>query len=193
MANMSGQGSGDGNFKECGQSAHHDNAGYDLRRTMSQKEKGQQTREMTHLFHQRRESSRFPVRIILVKGPDRFCHKLSLRIDRLPVLQPLVHLDEEKDIVLRSIDDTDVGLCVPAFTANKEREVHPRACHSFSTTITQSLEKLDSKIIHSGFTQLGHHGEIKVGDQLCVAILLHSASFDIGEQLWINQGLWQHL
>ena len=37
MANMSGQGSGDGNFKERGRSAHHDNAGYDLRRTISQK------------------------------------------------------------------------------------------------------------------------------------------------------------
>jgi hypothetical protein len=82
---------------------------------------------------------------------------------------------------------------VPAFAANKEREVHPRACHSFSTNITQSLEKLDNKIIHGGFTQLGHHGEIKVGDQLCVAILLHSASFGIGEQLWINRGLWQRL
>jgi hypothetical protein len=180
MANMSGQSSGDGNFKERGRRARHDNAGYDLRRTVSQKRVNNLAIKMTHLFHQRRESNRFPLRIILVKDPDCSCYKLSSRIDRIPVLQPLVLLDEEKDIVLRSIDDTDTSLYVPVFAANKEREVHPGACYSFSTNITQSLEKLDSKINHGGFTLFGDHGEIKIMDQLCVAILLHSASVDIG-------------
>ena len=135
---------------------------------------------MTHLFLHRRESSRFPLRIILVKGPDRFCYKLSSRIDGLPVLQPVVLLDKKKDIVLRSIDDTDIRLYVPVFAANKEREVHPRACHPFSTNITQSLEKLDGKINHGGFALFGDHGEIKISDQLSMVILSHSTSVGIG-------------
>lgn len=80
------------------------------------------------------------------------------------MLQPLVHLDKKKDIVLRSIDDTDVGLCIPVFAANKERKVHPRACHSFSMNITPSLEKLDDEITYGGFTLFGDHGELKVSD-----------------------------
>lgn len=109
---------------------------------------------MTHLFRHGRESSCFPVSIILVKGRDCLCYKLSSRIDGLPVLS-LVLLDKEKNFVLRAIDNTDIGLCVLDFAANKEREVRPRACHSFSTNITQNLEKLDGKIIDGGFTVSG--------------------------------------
>jgi hypothetical protein len=63
---------------------------------------------MTHCFSQRRESNRFPVRIILIKGRDCFCYKLSSRIqvDWLPKFHPRVLMDkEEKNIVLGTIDD----------------------------------------------------------------------------------------
>ena len=88
-------------------------------------------------------------------------------------------MDKEKNIVLRAIDNTDIGLYVPVFPANQEREVHPCACHSFSTNITYSPEELNDKIIHGGFISFGDHGEIKVSDQLCVAILLHGVSVGI--------------
>lgn len=48
-ANMSRQSPGDGNFKERGRRAHHDNAGYDLRRMISRK-RVKQIRETTHRF-----------------------------------------------------------------------------------------------------------------------------------------------
>ncbi|KAK0472894.1 hypothetical protein IW261DRAFT_1570508 [Armillaria novae-zelandiae] len=51
---------------------------------------------------------------------------------------------------------------MPVFTANEKRGVHPGACHSFSTSITQNLEQLDSKIIDSSFALFGDHGEVKI-------------------------------
>jgi hypothetical protein len=111
---------------------------------------------------------------------DYLYYKLSSRNVGHPVFQTSVLLDKEKNsIILRAINNTDIGLCVPIFAANKEREVHLRACHSVSTNITQSIEKMDGKIIHNGFTLIGDHGETKVIDQLGVAILVHSVSVGI--------------
>jgi hypothetical protein len=134
---------------------------------------------MTHLFRQGKKSNRFPVRIILVEGPNCLCYELSSRIDGLPVLQPLVLLDKEKNVVLRAIDNIDISFYVPVFATNKQREIHARACHSVSMSIAQNLEKLDGKIIHSGFTQFGDHGNVKQIDQFCVASYLHRTSVNI--------------
>jgi hypothetical protein len=134
---------------------------------------------MTHLFHQRRVSNHFPLCIVLIKGCNCLCYKLSLCIDRLPMLQPLVCLNKEKNIVLRVINDTDISPCMHVFTTNKEWEVHPLVCQSFSMNIIQSLKKLNSKINHGSFTPFGDHGKIKISDQLCMVILLHGPSISI--------------
>lgn len=47
MATMSGQSSRDGNFKEHGRRTHHDNAGYDLRTTISQKRVNKFAKQLT--------------------------------------------------------------------------------------------------------------------------------------------------
>ena len=73
---------------------------------------------MTHLLRHRRESNPLPLLIILVKGCDCLCYKLSLCSDVVPMLQPLVLLDKERNIILSAIDDTDIGLRVSFFAAN---------------------------------------------------------------------------
>jgi len=67
MANMSRQSLGDGNLEEHRGRADHDNTGDDL-------------------LGQRRESSHFPLHIILVEGCNCPCYKLSLRIDGITEL-----------------------------------------------------------------------------------------------------------
>jgi len=92
------------------------------------------------------------------------------------MLQPLVLLDKKKNVILSAIYNTDIGLCVPEFATNKEREDCPCACDAVSTNITRNLQKLDGKITHCGFTYFRDHGKIKQVDQLCEAILLHVVS-----------------
>ena len=134
-----------------------------------------------------------PLCIVLIKGRNCSCYKLSPRIDWLQLLQPLVLLDKEKDIILRAINNTDICLGMSLFTANKKGEVHSRACQSLPTNITQNLKQFDGKIIDGGFTLIGDHGEIKQPDQLCVTILLLSVSIENIQQLLINHRLWQLL
>src|SRR5258708_6621581 len=153
----------------------------------------QPTQEMAHLSDQWWKSHGFPLCVVLIKGRNCFCYKLSPRIDWLQLLQPLVPLDKEKDIILRAINNTDICLGISLFTANKKGEVHSRACQSFPTNITQNLEQFNGKIMARGFTLIGDHGKIKQPNQLCVTILLHSVSIENFQQLLINHRLWQLL
>ncbi|GLB42054.1 hypothetical protein LshimejAT787_1100690 [Lyophyllum shimeji] len=118
-------------------------------------------------------------------------YKLSSSVDGFKKLQPFVLLDKKKDVVLRAIDNTDIGFRVSGFTANEERDIHARACHPISTNLTQNFEQLDGKVVHGSFPAVGNHGEIKQVNQFCVAIVLHGESIDGIESLLVNQRLWQ--
>src|SRR5260221_9359455 len=60
---------------------------------------------MAHLADQWWKSHGFPLCVVLIKGRNCFCYKLSPRIDWLQLLQPLVLLDKEKDIILLVQED----------------------------------------------------------------------------------------
>ena len=78
---------------------------------------------MAHLTDQWWKSHGFPLCVVLIKGRNCFCYKLSPRIDWLQSLQPPVLLDKEKDIILRAINNTDICLGMSLFTANKKGEL----------------------------------------------------------------------
>ena len=148
---------------------------------------------MAHFADQWWKSNSLPLCIVLIKGCNCFCYKLSLCIDWLQLLQPLFLLDKKKDIILRAINNTNICLGMSLFTTNKKGEVHSCTCQSLPMNITQNLEQFNSKIINSSFTLIGDHSKIKQPNQLCITILLHSISIKNVQQLSINHRLWQLL
>ncbi len=63
----------------------------------------------------------------------------------MPVL-----LNEEKDIISWTVDETDVGLRVPPFSADEERDNPSSASDSLAFRIAELLQQLDGEVDDDG-------------------------------------------
>jgi hypothetical protein len=88
-------------------------------------------------------------------------------------LEALVCLNDHDDIVLRTVDDTDIRFCMSPSTTDKEGDVLATASHAMAPDVTECLEEFDGEIDHCRLLETRKHHEIEQVDKLGVVVIHH--------------------
>src|SRR6266702_565760 len=109
-----------------------------------------------------------PICIVAVKCSNCLSNKLRLRTMSVMVL---VLLDNEKDIILQMIKETNVRFCMLPFSTNEVRDILLSVSNSVAFHIAKSPKQLNSEVINSCLpSKYRLHCQIKEVDEFSIVV-----------------------